>query len=333
MTPRVRYIALFAVLLTLFITFFFRTPAPRPFDTQYGRLDQAVAPSPSAIATFLTGGATPADAKNENDFYYLATRTLGYQLLHDTATRCNSSIPFLVLVTSDVPSAKRDRLAKDGATVVQVEDVPLPWWVKTGVTRWKDQFAKLRLFEMTDYERILFIDADTLITRPICPIFEDERIQAPMTALAHRTGQVKSDEAPLPAQYVFAARSDNALTGERDHPFPPPPTTIFTAGFWLAAPSKEMYRYLMSVTSHYRRFDPHTMEQSLLNYAFRRDGAMPWFELDYMWSATWPSLRDFKGGVASLHEKFGMTGPDELRAIWEEAKGKMQKYYETTEAR
>lgn len=329
MKLQLRNVALGAVFLTFVIVSFFRSPAPKPLDRNYGRLDQAAAPVPAAIATFLTGGASTDDAANENDFYYVATRTLGYQVLHDPSTRCNTSIPFLVLVTATVPAAKRERLMKDGATVVEVEDVPLPWWVKTGVTRWKDQFAKLRLFEMVDYERILFVDADTLLTRPICPIFDDEGIRTPMTTLAHRKSQMKGDEAALPAQYVFAARSDNALTGEREHPFPPPPTSVFTAGFWLAAPSKEMYRYLMSVTSHYRRFDPHTMEQSLLNYAFRREGAMPWYELDYMWSATWPSLSDFEGGVASLHEKFGMTGPDELRALWKEAADKMIKFYET----
>ncbi|KAH8808436.1 glycosyltransferase family 8 protein [Xylogone sp. PMI_703] len=331
MKPRVRYIIISTVLITLLAVYFFRAPAPAPFDTQYGRLDKAAAPTPSAIATFLTGGATAADAEDEDNYYYLATRTLGYQVLYDPDTRCNTSIPFLVLVTSSVPPAKRDRLTKDGATVIQVEDVPLPWWVKTGVTRWKDQFAKLHLFEMLDYERILFIDADTLLTRPICPIFEDKRIQTPMTTLVDRRKEMRHDEARLPAQYVFAARSDNALVGERDHPFPPPPTTVFTAGFWLAAPSKEMYRYLMSVTKHYHRFDPHTMEQSLLNYAFRRQGAMPWFELDYMWSATWPSLRDLENGVASLHEKLGFTGPDELRALWQETKGKMLKYYQASD--
>lgn len=329
MKSQLRTIAFVAVIFTLVVVSFFYSPKPKRLDRNYGRLDNAVAPIPAAIATFLTGGSSPADAENEDDYYYVATRTLGYQILHDPATRCNTSIPFLVLVTSSVPVFKREQLMKDGAVVVEVEDVPLPWWVKTGVTRWKDQFAKLRIFEMLDYERVLFIDADTLLTRSICPIFDEKDISIPMTTLADRKNQMKGDEAALPAQYLFAARSDNAFTGEREHPFPPPPTTVFTAGFWLAAPSKEMFQYLMSVTNHYRRFDPHTMEQSLLNYAFRREGPMPWFELDYMWSATWPSMRDLEGGVASLHEKFGLTGPDELRSLWQETAAKMLAFYET----
>lgn len=127
---------------------------------------------------------------------------------------------------------------------------------------------------------------------------------------------------------VFGARSDNALTGERDHPYPPALTNVFSAGFWMAAPSREMFNYLLSVMQHWNRFDPHTMEQSLLNYAFRRDGPMPWFELEPKWSATWPNQKDLKAGVATLHEKWWAVGPEDLRAKWEEAKRQMEEFFD-----
>ena len=87
-----------------------------------------------------------------------------------------------------------------------------------------------------------------------------------------------------------------------------------------------MFSYLISVMNHYRRFDPHTMEQSLLNYAFRRNGPMPWLELDYKWSATWPNLKDL-AEVATLHEKLWRSGPEELKALWREWKGKMETFH------
>lgn len=191
-----------------------------------------------------------------------------------------------------------------------------------------NQTPRLRIFEMVEYERILFIDSDTLITRPIDGIFNEHIIQHPAQTLNNLTHQIKSDEALLPATYLFTARSDNALAGERDHPFPPNSASIFSAGFWLAAPSNEMFTYLMSVMRHWRRFDPFTMEQSLLNYAFRREGPMPWGELDPKWSATWPNARDWDAGVVSLHEKWWSVGPDDLREKWRAAKGEMEKYFE-----
>ena len=69
------------------------------------------------------------------------------------------------------------------------------------------------------------------------------------------------------------------------------------------------------------------MEQSLLDHAFRRRDAMPWGELDYKWSATWPNLKDWEGNVVALYEKLWSAGPDELKALWWDFKNKMELYY------
>ena len=280
-----------------------------------------------AIATFLTGRPESLQDTDhpDADNYYIATRILAYQILHAPETRCNEPIPFVILVTSTVSERAKRQLREDGARVVEAKDVPLRWWIKTGVTRWKDQFTKLRLFEMTEYDRILFIDADTLIQRKLDKIFYELEVQRPVGTLSSL--QKKADESLLPTDFVFAARSDNALTGERNHPFPPLQTEVFSAGFWLAAPSTELFEYFLSVMNHYRRFDPHTMEQSLLNYAFRRDGPMPWSELHYQWSATWPNLDDFEAGVATLHEKFWSVGPQELQDLWKRQKDAMERHF------
>ncbi|QSZ33637.1 hypothetical protein DSL72_005205 [Monilinia vaccinii-corymbosi] len=314
-----------AVILTFTYLYLFSTPQYSQISN-YAPLRKTHASSKVAIATFLSGGADPS-APIEDDFYFQAARTLTYQLLHDPQTRSKrADIPFLVLCTQDVDISKLKRLQLDGATVVMAADVPLPSWISTGVTRWKDQFTKLRIFELIEYERVLFLDADTLLVAPIDAIFEQAMIQTPMTSLLHRTRELKRDEKPLPSNYTFAARSDNAFSGERDHPFPPPPTDSFSAGFWLAAPSIEMFEYLTSVMARWRRFNPHTMEQSLLNYAFRRRGPMPWYELGWEWSATWPSVRDWEGGVKSLHEKWDRTGPEELREKWRKVKSEMESF-------
>ncbi|KAF3922983.1 hypothetical protein ABW20_dc0102933 [Dactylellina cionopaga] len=283
-----------------------------------------------AYATFLAENTKRLsdDEKDEDDMYFVAARVLAYQLLHDPNTRTNRSIPFIVLVTSAVSKSKRRTLESDGATVIFAEDLPLPWWVKTGVTRWKDQFTKLRLFELVEYERIAFIDADTLITRNLDGIFDDPAVAIPSESLLEtRRAEIKSDEATLPSKYVFATRPDNALNGERDHPFPPIEGDIFSAGFWVAAPSLQLFDYYYSVINHWRRFDPHTMEQSLLNYAHRLNGAMPWGRLDYQWSATWPNHADLEGGVASLHEKFWSAGEDDMRRLWYDTRDNMEKYW------
>ena len=250
---------------------------------------------------------------------------IAYQILHAPEIRCNRLISFVVLVTSTVYESAKQQSRLDGANVVEAENIPLRLWIKTGVTRWKDQFTKLRLFEMIEYDRILFIDADTLIQNKIDGIFYEPKAQRPFKTLYSLPRN--TDELPLPEDFIFAARSDNGLTGERSHPLPPLPTEFFSAGFFMIAPTPALFEYLLSVMSQSHRFDPHTMEQSLLNYAIRRNGPMPWRELHHKWSATWPNLEDVGAGVATLHEKFWSTGPPELQRLWRLQKDAMEWYY------
>ena len=141
------------------------SPQSTSYNSAFGHLNKTSRSSQFAIATFLTGPPeNPNDGKDPDaDPYYIATRVIAYQILHAPETRCNRSISFVVLVTSTVSESAKQQLRLDGANVVEAEDIPLRSWIRTDVTRWKDQFTKLRLFEMIEYDRILFIDADTLI--------------------------------------------------------------------------------------------------------------------------------------------------------------------------
>jgi hypothetical protein len=54
-----------------------------------------------AFTAFLAAPAEGGDDDND-DLYFVGTRILIYQLLHDPETRTNNSYPFVVLVTEDV---------------------------------------------------------------------------------------------------------------------------------------------------------------------------------------------------------------------------------------
>ncbi|KAF1968484.1 nucleotide-diphospho-sugar transferase [Bimuria novae-zelandiae CBS 107.79] len=319
----VSFLVFAAILLS--ITYFRPKHSAPPYLGSSYRSYNSTAHLPAtdyAIATFLTGQA------KDDDSYFVATRVLTYQLLHAESTKCDANnITFLVLCSESVSCAQKATLRADGATVVQVRDVPVNWWIHSGVTRWKEQFTKLRVFEMTEYKRILFMDADTLLTGHIDGIFDEPEV-AILAPTLDRKNQVRWGESQLPSQWLFAARSDNAFTGERKHPTPPLQAQAFSAGFFLVAPDRRIFEYLLSVMAIPRRFDPFTMEQSLLNYVFRRDGRMPWRELGWRWSATWPNEEDVKLEVVSLHEKLWKTGPQGLKDMWNRKKGEMLRFHE-----
>ncbi|EPE30162.1 Nucleotide-diphospho-sugar transferase [Glarea lozoyensis ATCC 20868] len=282
-----------------------------------------------AFATLLT---------SDDDSYFTATRVLSYQLLSDQETKTNHSIPFVVMVTKLVPKHQRQRLALDGATVVYVEDVPLPWWIRQRLrrpSRFGDQFTKLRIFQMLEYDLVLYLDADTLLMKSLDGVFNDEACKPSDTQTTNPS--FFENDRPLvpPAQYVFAARPDNGRSndgsngGNYEHPIPPMERDQLSAGFWVAAPSNELFNYYMSVMQSstyglFRPFDPQFMEQAMFDYTHRRDGRMPWKSLNYTWSATFPGIQDITAGVASLHDKFWIHGPDQLTARWKKKKEEME---------
>lgn len=284
-----------------------------------------------AFATFLAGKpGSSDDDRDEDDGYYLSARVLIYQLLHSPTAGTNSSIPFLVLVTPDVSPRKRARLTLDGAIVVPVEKLSAEW-VHPANERWTDVLTKLRLWQQISYEKICFIDADMLVTAPLDGVFYDE------AALEQHTGanpaQLRDDEASLPQTYSFATHSD--LWGF-DHAYPPiVSSTYLNCGFFVFAPSEQMFAYYMSLLALEGRFDPAFPEQNLLNYAHRREGNMPWRPVWYGWNVNWPTRRDWEGGARSFHAKYWDGDPSHdvvLKALWREQRAEMEGFHRGRDA-
>lgn len=288
-----------------------------------------------AFATFLAGNSHNPDREktdeasekiqDADDGYFIGARVLAYQLLHSKTAGTNNSIPFIVLCTEEVSRRKRDRLRKDGATVILVEKLKAEW-VKAAAERWADVLAKLRLFQLTEYHKIAFIDADTLVTEPLDGVFYDE---ATLTqATLPNPAQIKDDEAPLPRTYMLATHGD--FWGY-DHEYPPPTDLSYlNCGFFVFTPSKVLFDYYMSLLQLPGRFDPGFPEQNLLNYAHRRDGNMPWTPLWYGWNVNWPTERDWRGGARSFHAKYWDGDPSHdpvLKAIWREQRAEMEGFY------
>tara|TARA_R110002060_G_scaffold55243_1_gene65770 strand:- start:162 stop:608 length:447 start_codon:yes stop_codon:yes gene_type:complete len=135
------YVLVICITAIYYLHLTWLAPGPVKFDPSYGHLRQTTNSSKVAIATFLCENYVGDE--NAVDNYFIGARTLHYQLKIAAQTKMlREDIPFLAVVTKAVSQEKKDRLEKDGVAVVVVDDVKLPWWVKTGVKKWKDQFTK-----------------------------------------------------------------------------------------------------------------------------------------------------------------------------------------------
>lgn len=183
--------------------------------------------------------------------------------------------------------------------------------------------SKLRMLELTDFEKVLFMDADMYIAGRMDGIFTD-----PTTVpLVPKPELAVEGEGPLPESYIFSAQQ--YMEG-RVHPYPPPAGDYFSGGFFLCQPSMAMFNYYLTIAKIKDRFNSNAMEQGLLNYAHRREGPMPWTDVYYKWTTTWPSMKEYEAGAHSLHEKWWdekiRLDPD-LRKLWYIARGEMEGYH------
>jgi alpha-N-acetylglucosamine transferase len=295
---------------------------------------------PAESRAYVTFLATRSDDPSAEDTYFTAVRVLNYQLQYAPATRTNLSIPFVVLVAPFVSAEKRATLTAEGAIVQQVELLKPETddWLKPGETRFQDQFTKLRLFEQTQYSRILYLDADMLLLRSLDGIWDEPVArQAYSTLPADQSARPENAEldALLPSNYTIVGVSD---TGGADHPFPPVPTSRLNGGFFLLQPSTTLFNYYKAVLNTPNLFDSGLMEQSLLNYAHAEDGRMPWHAFESgKWNVNWPRWRDALGGAATLHDKFWDAGNEgwierKLVERWWRVQGQMEGYWQKHEA-
>ena len=284
----------------------------------------SISKSPYAYVTLLA--PNPKHDNNtvpdDEDEYFVGTRVLAYQLLHAPKTGTNTSIPFVVLATKDIPESKLERLRKDGATVKVVERISESW-MRPGLLRWRDMMSKLRMLELIQFEKVLFMDADMYIVERMDGIFND----ATTEPLVPKSELAVEDEGPLPESYIFSAQQ---YVEGRIHPYPPPAGDYFSGGFFLCQPSIAMFNHYFTIAKIEDRFDSNAMEQGLLNYAHRRNGPMPWTEIYYKWTTSWPSMNEYDAGAHSLHEKWWDEKIDldlDLRKLWYIARGEMEGYY------
>lgn len=287
----------------------------------------AASPAPQSPYAYVTLLAPNPELDNktvpdDEDEYFVGTRVLAYQLLHAPTTGTNTSIPFVVLATPDIAESKLERLRKDGATVKVIERISESW-LKPGLERWRDVMSKLRMLELVQFEKVLFLDADMYIVERMDGIFSDPTTKP----LIPKPELAVEDEGPLPESYIFSAQQ--YMEG-RVHPYPPPAGDYFSSGFFLCQPSIAMFNYYLTITKIQDRFNSNAPEQGLLNYAHRRDGPMPWTDIYYKWTTTWPSMREYEAGARSLHEKWWdesiILDPD-LRQLWYIARSEMEGYY------
>lgn len=287
-----------------------------------------------AYAAFLSKTEPTGKGKEKWDTenYFVAMRTLVWQLRHDPATKASPEIDVVVMVGPSVDEAHRERLRKDGAIVRPVDLVHGEHddWIVPQTSRWADVMTKLRAWEMEEYSKVLILDSDIILQSSLDDVFSDPGAQLMET----KPGKGhKEDEPKLPKEYLLSGIID--YNPNVPHIWPPTDAGRrrghFNAGFFMLRPDKTMFDYFVGLLDIEGRFNPKFPEQNLLNYAFRWDGAMPFREISPVWNTNFATEDDLKAGTASIHTKWWKPQDAPMMSFALSKRWQMEGFYQALE--
>jgi alpha-N-acetylglucosamine transferase len=272
--------------------------------------------SKEAYVTLLAPGDPHPWSEGKVDYYFENCKMMAQRLLRNATTRDPFNRPFVILATPSVPEKQIDVLSSHGALVRRVPLIDPPSGtidMERINQRYKDQFTKLHVWNLTEYKRVAYFDADTLIIRPIHSIFDTP------------TSLSGDDE------WLFAAVYDSGNSREDNHRNAPGPDdkgrgqdNQFSAGVFLLYPTLEQFNYIFGILENPPERDWTTfMEQDMLRWAYRDGGPYPWIRLSHLYNTQWSKSWDMDSAFV-LHDKLWLPGRDEkLQSAWYQAWGEM----------
>ena len=232
---------------------------------------QAPRKAGEAIATLLT---------TDNADYLRGALVLGSSI-----RSFDSSRDMVCLVTKAVPAEWRGALSVAGWTVREVDEVREFWWDKSSecskfdadqAERWGHMATKLRLWQLTQYERIMYLDADTVLTgarapRPSSLSSGGGTLPSPLPCTFPPRPDLTARSPPRrpgPVSSIFESVKGFAAEAPRHHAY-------FNAGVLLLSPSQVVFDELMAMGAgeHVNRFGNvvDCTEQGLLNSYYNGD--------------------------------------------------------------
>ncbi|KAF2707313.1 glycosyltransferase family 8 protein [Pleomassaria siparia CBS 279.74] len=256
-------------------------------------------PKSYAYATFMA-------TRNPSlrDPYFMAIHSLIYRVLWSSRSR-TEQYPFVVFVAEFVPLEQRQLLAGAGAVVREL--APLEWNpnVEGVQSRWKDLFAKLNMWLETEFERILFLDADAFPVAKIDAMFDLAPKQDCIESKLQPEDRL-ADGTSVCEPYVF--------TGVPQDPFNKKDINI-NVGSMVFSPSEKMHKRLLQNYVKTDKYNCLMAEQAFLNWQFGVNGAFPPTVLEREYGGFFPQ-DDEEGKLKVVHEKIWSVETNWLKLDW-----------------
>lgn len=107
----------------------------------------------------------------------------GVLCLNESLKRVNSQYPLTVAITQEISEKSRQILNNNNIKTIVIKKMNVPESIKDKNSKgmfshWSNTFDKLQIFEMTQFEKIVFLDSDMYVRKNIDNLFECKNLSA-----------------------------------------------------------------------------------------------------------------------------------------------------------
>lgn len=210
--------------------------------------------------------------------YLIGVRALARSLqLHE------SHYPLVVMVTDNIAHDARTRLEQEGCKVIGVAPLRPGAHLEDRYAnaRFAEVWTKLTVWTLTDYTRIVFLDADMLVTRNMDELFEIPLAPAALAAChacrcnPNHIASYPADWTPENCFYTFCRGEDHVEQPDRVDNY-------LNGGLLVLTPDREVFDQMMAQLAALDDLSDYLFaEQDFLNHFYRNR----WQPLSWVYNA------------------------------------------------
>ncbi|MDQ2756893.1 MAG: glycosyltransferase family 8 protein [Actinomycetota bacterium] len=229
---------------------------------------------------------------------------VGVRTLRASLQRSGTPYPLVVLLTDDIDAADRQVLQDDGCLLHVVEPLRPAKGLEGSYAnaRFAQVWTKLAAWQLTDYERVVFLDADMLVTQNMDELFSID-LPAGAIAATHACRCNPNRIASYPASWTPQNCFYTHCRGLEHTSEPAVVDSYLNGGFLVLAPDDAVYEQMLQQLAQLDDLTSYPFaEQDFLNEFY--EGR--WVPMPYIYNALktlafqHPSLWDL-ADVKNIH--------------------------------
>ena len=208
---------------------------------------------------------------------------VGVRALRASLARVGSAYPLVVAVTDGIGADDRALLEADGCLLREVAPLRPPSGLRDSYAnaRFAEVWTKLGVWRLTEFERLVVLDADMLVTRNMDELFDlplaDDEIAA-----CHACRCNPNRIASYPASWTPVGCAYTHLEAAGGNPTAPVPDPYFNGGTLVLRPDEAVFQALVGELASVEDLTAYVFaEQDFLNAHFRGR----WVALPYVYNA------------------------------------------------